>query len=399
MTATGYVGGDPRKLDRTGYTKGQVVAANASGALQAVPGDVDGLFLATDSTEPTGVDWEAGGGGGGSPSNTVVTETSFGQASTAGAAATFSRGDHTHGTPAAPSVPSASGSVVTETSFGQASTAGVGATFSRGDHTHGTPAAPSVPSAAGTVVTETSYGQASTAGVAATFSRGDHTHGSPSVGTVAGTAAAGDDSRITGAQQRSTLTTKGDLYVATASATTARQGVGSDGNVLTADSAQSTGMKWAAPATGTTLKVRKNRITSGDLPLNLGSGSWNQLVTLTLAIPAAIGDYVELEAPLFMTQSGNAFLDLAVVVSAAAVRYASTDTNTPAVEGLPALYKDPNAFRTSMGPWGFVVVSGDLDSGSVNFGVFMKGTTGTLYASTSYPFLWSCKNYGVVDFA
>lgn len=38
-----------------------------------------------------------------SPSNTVVAETAFGQASTAGVAGTYSRGDHTHGTPEAPS--------------------------------------------------------------------------------------------------------------------------------------------------------------------------------------------------------------------------------------------------------------------------------------------------------
>lgn len=83
-----------------------------------------------------------GGGGGGTPSGTVVTETTFGQASTAGVAGTFSRGDHTHGTPAAPSVPAASGSVVSETAFGQSSAVGVATTYSRGDHTHGTPAAP-----------------------------------------------------------------------------------------------------------------------------------------------------------------------------------------------------------------------------------------------------------------
>jgi hypothetical protein len=253
MTAFGYVGGDPRKLDRAGYSKGQLVAADATGALQAVPGDVNGLVLTTDSTEPTGVDWEAGGGGGGTPSGTVVTETSFGQGSTPGVANTFSRGDHTHGTPGAPSVP--------------------------------------------------------------------------------------------------------------------------------------------------VILVRKNRITSGDVLLNLGAGAWNQLVTLTLSVPAAVGDYVELEAPLFMTQSGNAFLDLAVVVAGVAVRYASTDTNTPAIEGLPALYKDPNQFRTSMGPWGFVVTVGDLAAGSVNFSVWAKGTTGTLFASVQYPFIWSCKNFGVVNFA
>lgn len=68
------------------------------------------------------------------------------------------------------------------------------------------------------------------------------------LGTTAGTAAAGDDTRITGAQQRSTLTTKGDLYVATASATTVRRGVGTNGQVLTADSAETDGVKWATPS-------------------------------------------------------------------------------------------------------------------------------------------------------
>lgn len=43
----------------------------------------------------------------------------------------------------------------------------------------------------------------------------------------------------------STLTTKGDLYVATASATEARLGVGTNGQVLTADSSTASGLKWA----------------------------------------------------------------------------------------------------------------------------------------------------------
>lgn len=50
-------------------------------------------FLVTLGAAPAGV----------SPSATVVPETAFGQASTAGVSADYSRGDHTHGTPAAPS--------------------------------------------------------------------------------------------------------------------------------------------------------------------------------------------------------------------------------------------------------------------------------------------------------
>jgi hypothetical protein len=70
------------------------------------------------------------------------------------------------------------------------------------------------------------------------------------VGSTAGTVSAGDDGRIVGAQQRSTLTTKGDFYVATGAATVVRLARGSDGQVLVADSAQTAGVRWADPASG-----------------------------------------------------------------------------------------------------------------------------------------------------
>lgn len=46
-------------------------------------------------------------------------------------------------------------------------------------------------------------------------------------------------------QDKNTLTTKGDLYVATGATTTARQGIGTNTQVLTADSTQTNGLKWA----------------------------------------------------------------------------------------------------------------------------------------------------------
>lgn len=58
----------------------------------------EGLFTAI----ANGIVGFGGSGGGGTASATVVTETSFGQASSAGSASTFARGDHTHGTPAMP---------------------------------------------------------------------------------------------------------------------------------------------------------------------------------------------------------------------------------------------------------------------------------------------------------
>jgi len=54
-----------------------------------------------------------------------------------------------------------------------------------------------------------------------------------------------------GAIAKSTITTKGDLIVGTGSGTFVRQGVGTNGQVLTADSVEADGVKWATPAAAT----------------------------------------------------------------------------------------------------------------------------------------------------
>jgi len=58
---------------------------------------------------------------------------------------------------------------------------------------------------------------------------------------------------VEGGIQPTLLTTKGDIIVATGNATLVRQGVGANGTVLTANSAQADGVEWAAiPASSPT---------------------------------------------------------------------------------------------------------------------------------------------------
>ena len=73
------------------------------------------------------------------------------------------------------------------------------------------------------------------------------------------------------------LTTKGDLF--TFSTVDARLGVGANGTVLTADSAEATGLKWAAPASG------------GMTLINSGGTALSGSQTITVSVSS---DYVDL---------------------------------------------------------------------------------------------------------
>ncbi len=87
---------------------------------------------------------------------------------------------------------------------------------------------------------------------------------------------------------RSTVTTKGDILAATGSATITRLGVGANNYVLTADSAEATGMKWAEVSAG----FADPMTTNGDMIIRaagsttrLGIGSAAQVLTVTGGVP------------------------------------------------------------------------------------------------------------------
>jgi hypothetical protein len=76
---------------------------------------------------------------------------------------------------------------------------------------------------------------------------------------------------------------KGNILVASGTGGFAKLTVGSNGTVLTADSAETSGVKWAVPASGTVLSV------NATAPLSVASGTTTPHITISDATTAAVG--------------------------------------------------------------------------------------------------------------
>jgi len=129
---------------------------------------------------------------------------------------------------------------------------------------------------------------------------------------------------------------------------------------------------------------------------NTGS-SWAAVSGFEIAIPAQVGDDVELLFGAMRSANANALIDTAVIVGSTLVRFGANNTGTPALEGNPAFYTQAT-FIGHAGEFGFTVASGDLDGGNVRFVIACKSNgSGTLFSSTNYPFRWRAINRGVCN--
>ena len=133
-------------------------------ASRPAAGTVGRLFFATDQQImyfDTGSAWLQV-----SDFGSVTAQTTYGASSGNGSATTYSRSDHTHGTPSLTSV------TPTALAIGGAGAVGTGTAPAREDHAHAMPSF-------GNVTAETTFGGSSANGSSTSVARADHTHGTP----------------------------------------------------------------------------------------------------------------------------------------------------------------------------------------------------------------------------
>ena len=113
---------------------------------------------------------------------------------------------------------------------------------------------------------------------------------------------------VEGGIQPTLLTTKGDIIVATGNATLVRQGVGTNGQVLTADSTQADGVIWATPAAGgsTLLAVLTNSYGSNYSTTSTSFVDVNaSLFALTFTVPSSGNIVLRATMPMEFVSTGQ----------------------------------------------------------------------------------------------
>lgn len=287
--------------------------------------------------------------------------------------------------------------VVAETTYGLPSTAGVAADFSRGDHTHGSPTMPTKADVGLGNVDNTSDANKPVSTATQTALNGKQDLDAD-LTAIAGLTPSNDDviQRKAGAWTNRTMAqVKTDLAL-----TSSDVGLSNVDNTSDANKPISTATATALAGKNTKLIVRRSRLTSGDIAVPNTAGVFALVASTTLAIPAVVGDYIEFNFDMMHNLSGSNYQDWCVVVAGAIVRAASSNTATPATEGQVALYPGAASFSTAAGPFAFVAVSGDISGGNVTFQLATKTTgVGTIFRSSTYAMTLTARNYGAVDFA
>jgi hypothetical protein len=190
------------------------------------------------------------------------------------------------------------------------------------------------------------------------------------------------------------LTTKGDLF--TFDTADARIGVGANGTVLTADSGETTGLKWATPTSGSYTLLASGTLSGSSVSLTSISQSYQNLqLIMKSVVPATGGSGVVLE----VNAAGNNYF-YANQIFDGAVSEQGQNTNilltagqsTDTQEVMVDIFNYTNTTGSAFQSWGFTTGSnkhrrslwGIITAGAAITSIQMKVQDATNYTSGSY---------------
>ncbi|NUR80776.1 MAG: collagen-like protein [Dermatophilaceae bacterium] len=157
---------------------------------------------------------------------------------------------------------------------------------------------------------------------------------------------------------------------------------------------------------GARIRVVSAYIKTGDITFPDSGGGWKYpgdsgglASAFEIQIPAAIGDYIDIDSDAMINGNTSAYVDFAIKMGTGPFTYpwhASSGTTTPAVEGMPGWYQA--GYRTRSAARGLYVDASHISAGGVvRFVLANKSAgSGTIFASSNYPFWWRLRNLGPV---
>jgi hypothetical protein len=185
---------------------------------------------------------------------------------------------------------------------------------------------------------------------------------------------------------------KGDLIAGTGADAFSRLGVGANNTVLTADSAEATGLKWATPASGGMTLLSTTTLSGATTTVSSINQTYNTLFVLMTGVNISGNEFPEIKpnaanTAAFVESVSNASTVQTVAAGASAIRPYSGNQNTKAATTSNGCALTIYNYASSTNVKPFDLSSTHENSTSLRCATLAKGGLNTNTAITSIQFV------------